>query len=251
MIDPVSAELIERSHDSLPWRRALVGAVTIHVLAAIVLLASSQHRSRPLLLPKVQVRIGALPVAAASVASAPPAALAPTAAKPVPKPTVKASDRAVHEPEKPARHTVAAAKAAPETKPQAEPAGEPTTSDEAAQAGSGHQSGGLTSPTGVVGLGSGTAGIDEPFPYAYYLNRLLGLIESNWFRPDVPAGTRCRLRCRIDRFGVLLEAGIEEPSPYPAFDRAALRSVYASAPFPSLPQGYSHAALTLHMEFGP
>ena len=94
-------------------------------------------------------------------------------------------------------------------------------------------------------------GTEEVFPFTYYLNRVLGSIEGNWFKPPVPPDTRCRVRCRIDRSGLLIEAGIEEPSAVAAFDRAALRAVYASAPYPPLPLGFTGASLTLHLEFGP
>jgi len=79
----------------------------------------------------------------------------------------------------------------------------------------------------------------------------LALIESNWFRPPDAPESRCRVLCRLDRSGRLIEAGIEQPSQTPAFDRAALRAVYASSPFPPLPQGYGGGTLTLHLEFGP
>lgn len=101
-----------------------------------------------------------------------------------------------------------------------------------------------------MALGSGS-GTEESFPFAYYINRVLGSIESNWFKPPVPADTRCRIRCRIDRSGRIVEAGIAQASSVPAFDRAALRAVYASAPFPPLPLGFSGAYLTLNLEFGP
>ena len=77
------------------------------------------------------------------------------------------------------------------------------------------------------------------------------VLESNWFSPPAPADTRCRVRCRVDRAGRLLEAGIEEASGVAAFDRAALRAVYASTPFPPLPLGFSGQALTVHLDFGP
>ncbi|MBP1619594.1 MAG: TonB terminal [Acidobacteria bacterium] len=56
---------------------------------------------------------------------------------------------------------------------------------------------------------------------------------------------------RIDRGGRLVESGIELPSGVAAFDRAALRAVYAAAPFPPLPQGFGGSTLTLHLDFGP
>ena len=68
--------------------------------------------------------------------------------------------------------------------------------------------------------------------------------------PPAPVGTVCRLRCVLDRTGRLLDAGLEAESQTPAFDRAALRAVYASAPFPPLPEGFGGSTLTLHLEFG-
>ena len=99
-------------------------------------------------------------------------------------------------------------------------------------------------------MGGGAGSSDEAFPFTYYLNRVLAVIESNWFRPAVPPGSRCTVRCVIDRSGRLVEAGLEQESPSPAFDRAALRAVYAAAPFPPLPQGFGGSRLTLHLEFG-
>ena len=80
---------------------------------------------------------------------------------------------------------------------------------------------------------------------------MLALIEGNWFRPPAAAGTVCQVRCVIDRSGRLAEAGLESASASPAFDRAALRAVYAAAPFPPLPEGFGGTELTLHLEFGP
>ncbi len=102
-----------------------------------------------------------------------------------------------------------------------------------------------------IALGVASGGAEESFPFAYYLNRVLGLIESNWFRPPAPTDTRCRIRCVIDRAGRLVEAGLEQESASAAFDRAALRAVYAAAPLPPLPQGFGGTTLTLHLEFGP
>jgi TonB family protein len=108
----------------------------------------------------------------------------------------------------------------------------------------------VTSPSGGLALGIGSGGGEETFPFTYYLNRVLALIESNWFRPPAPADTHCRVRCVIDRSGRLVEAGLEQESASAAFDRAALRAVYAAAPLPPLPQGFGGTTLTIHLEFG-
>jgi len=108
----------------------------------------------------------------------------------------------------------------------------------------------MTSPSAGIALGVDSGATEGTFPFTYYLNRVLALIESNWFRPFAPAETRCRVRCVIDRSGRLLEAGLEQESASAAFDRAALRAVYAAAPLPPLPQGFGGTTLTLHLDFG-
>lgn len=249
MTDPVSSELEARAREPLRWRRALAGALVVHVGAGLALVLGGSQRPRALSLPSVQVRIApGLPVLAAPPAAAQPArsqapAAAPrAAAAPPPPPARKAV--AIDKAPAPSRATPQPAppQPSPESGPAVAAAGDSTAAPGTAGAGRGG--------SGGVALGSGN-GTEESFPFAYYLNRVLGTIESNWFKPPVPPGTRCRVRCRIDRSGRVVDAGIEEPSGVPAFDRAALRAVYASAPFPPLPLGFSGASLTLHLEFGP
>ncbi|HPC82804.1 MAG TPA: energy transducer TonB [Thermoanaerobaculaceae bacterium] len=258
MIDPVSAELESRARERLSWRWAAASALVVHVGAGLALLLGSSHRPRALSLPSVQVRIApglpapSGPAAAPARASGPPAApeRPPAAAeKPAAAPPAPARRAvAVGTPARPARATPRPATPAPG------PAASPGAAAGAGAGGAGTASGtpgpGGGGASGGVALGAGS-GTEESFPFAYYLNRVLGTIESNWFKPPVPPDTRSRVRCRIDRSGRVVEAGIEEASGIPAFDRAALRAVYASAPFPPLPLGFAGASLTLHLEFGP
>ncbi|HPW56891.1 MAG TPA: energy transducer TonB [Thermoanaerobaculaceae bacterium] len=250
MIDPVSVELEARAREPLRWRWALGSALVVHAAAALVLLLGGSHRPRALSLPSVQVRIApglpapAKPAAPAARSSASGAtsrkatpAPPPPARKAAAIDTTSRSIRATPRPVSPEPATANRAGAEGRTDGPELGAGPP---------GTGHGSGG----SGGVALGTGT-GTEENFPFAYYLNRVLGSLESNWFKPPVPPDTRCRVRCRIDRSGKVIEAGIEEPSAIPAFDRAALRAVYASAPFPPLPLGFAGPSLTLHLEFGP
>jgi len=244
VIDPVSDELERRAVVSWPWRSALLAALIVHVVTAgTVVLASRTHR-RPLLLPSVQVRLGVVPPAPAgppAAASGPSRAAGPA--------------RAAARP--PARATAAAPPAsrriAPKTAVPTAPAELPAdgAAAEGGRPAAGPQPGTVASGAAGLAAESGDGAGDEPFPYDYYLQRLLGAIEANWFRPPAPEGTRCRVLCRIDRGGRLVESGIESPSAVPAFDRAALRAVYAAAPFPPLPQGFGRATLTLHLDFGP
>ena len=247
MNDPVSEELERRAQFDIGWKWAAVGAASIHLaVAAIVYLApAGGHRS--LTLPRVQVRITSAPLAGAAAQAAAASSSAPARPQAETKP---ASKKARPAEQAPVKHAIPDKREPQRRAPEAAsaPAAGPAASG--AREGAAHGPGGaLTSTSGAIAVGAPGSG-EEPFPFAYYLNRVLAVIESNWFRPEAPAGTACRVRCVIDRGGRLVEAGLEAESPIPAFDRAALRAVYASAPFPPLPQGFGGSTLTLHLEFG-
>lgn len=241
MIDPVSEELESRSHLDLPWRRAMLGAFGLHLAVAGTLVLAPSPRQRALTLPRVQVRLLAAPVAPAGAQrSASSPAQAPAKA-PVPAKPPKASSKPAAEP--PPRHPLPGKKVVHEAPPETEQApAQPPLPGAAGQ---------VASSSAGIALGVASGAGEESFPFAYYLNRVLALIESNWFRPPAPTDTRCRIRCVIDRAGRLVEAGLEQESASAAFDRAALRAVYAAAPLPPLPQGFGGTTLTLHLEFGP
>jgi TonB family protein len=97
--------------------------------------------------------------------------------------------------------------------------------------------------------GSGIPGIPSDFHFTYYVERMLALIESRWYKPAVPSGTRARVRFRILREGRLEEIQLEESSGVSSFDRAALRALYAANPLPPLPPGYGKQSLTVHLSF--
>jgi len=237
MIDPVSRELERREHLDVPWKWAIIGALGLHLAVAGTFLLAPAKRPRALSLPRVQVRLSAVPMPApARPAAAPAAPTRPPAPVPSPKPAAK---RAA---EPPPKHALPAKKPAKEVAPA--PAEEPAPAASAAP-------GGPAASAGGVALGVGGTGGEDSFPFSYYLNRVVSVIESNWFRPPATAGSRCRVRCVIDRSGRLVEAGLEQESQTPAFDRAALRAVYAAVPFPPLPQAFGGNTLTLHLEFGP
>ena len=248
MIDPVSEELERRAMVSWPWRSALLAALIVHVATAGAVLLASRTHHRPLLLPSVQVRLGVVPPALAGAPPAPPAlprsATAPRQAPPRPaaRPAAKTPPPASTASRGLASKTAPPATAVP-------PAGSSAAEGDAP--GAGQQPGPLVSGTSGLGVQPENEGGGQSFPYDYYLQRLLGTIEANWFRPPAPDGTHCRVLCRINRGGRLVESGIESPSAVSAFDRAALRAVYAAAPFPPLPQGFGGTTLTLHLDFGP
>jgi len=237
MNDPVSEELERRSHLDLPWRPAIAAALALHLAVAATLFLAPSPRRRTLVLPRVQVRLSAAPVSpAASASRATTSPARPAATTPSARPAAKQAM------EPPPRHPLPAKNAVREAPPETqggpvEPAGPGTTGQTATS-------------SGGIALGVASGGGEESFPFTYYLNRVLAIIESNWFRPLAPPDTRCRVRCVIERSGRLMEAGLEQESASPAFDRAALRAVYAAVPLPPLPQGFGGTTLTLHLDFG-
>ncbi len=256
MRDAVGEELARRWAEPWPWRSALAGAVALHLAVAVLFAVAPGQRRRSLRFPSVQVRMIA-PLAAPpgrtqpGDAARPARATAPVTAPQKRPPEVKQPAR---QPAAPARAAVTPLKAAPAAPRPPLPAREgavlgPPATMPGGQGGAG--AGEQRSSSGAIGLGAGDGGGEEPFPFTYYLSRFVSVVEGNWFRPPAPSDTRCRVRCRIDRGGRLLEAGIEEESAVPAFDRAALRAIYASAPFPPLPQDFTGQSLTLHLDFGP
>jgi TonB family protein len=96
---------------------------------------------------------------------------------------------------------------------------------------------------------SGPPGIPSDFQFTYYVDRMLALIESRWYKPPVPKGTRARVRFTILKTGRVQAIELEESSQVPSFDRAALRALYAANPLPPLPPGYSKTSLTIHLTF--
>ena len=128
--------------------------------------------------------------------------------------------------------------------PAAQPTGTPPPRP------SGSQPAGTTRGLSLVGNGEhGPPAIPTDFHFAYYVQRMLALIESRWYKPPAPPSTRARVRFRILRGGQLDGILLEETSGIPSFDRAALRALYAANPLPPLPPAYGKSSLTVHLTF--
>jgi protein TonB len=97
--------------------------------------------------------------------------------------------------------------------------------------------------------GRGATGIPADFHFTYYIERMLALIESRWYKPVVPQGTRARVGFVILKGGRVEGIRLEESSGLPSFDRAALRALYAANPLPPLPPAYGKPSLTVHLSF--
>lgn len=127
----------------------------------------------------------------------------------------------------------------PTPKAEEEPAAH--ASDEASKrAGSPQGNAAGTSPLGTTAV----AGLDNPdFRYDYYIDRMLGLIASNWVRPTTEGKIEAVVHFRIARNGRLSGVELVQTSGFRAFDLAALRAVESSDPLPPLPAGYAQDSL--------
>ena len=247
-MDPVSQILADRERSAprmLPW---VVLAATLHgLVVAAAFLYGRTAAARPAHLPVVSVKLVRpdRPPGGPALASKP----RPTAAAPAPRPTAAATAVPRPQPTAPSRSR-ASEKAMAAPKAAATPVPTEAAEPEAAGTGSGG-SGGSSSSGLSLGEGDGgqVAGVPADFHFTYYVERMLALIESRWYKPAVAAGTRARVRFRIQRDGRLDTIEIEESSGHPSFDRAALRALYASNPLPPLPPAYTQPSLTVHLSF--
>ncbi len=105
---------------------------------------------------------------------------------------------------------------------------------------------------GVAGeQGTGIA-VDAPvFPFSYYLAAIERKVSANWFSA-VSGGTvgmNCVVYFRLRRDGSVEDARIETSSSNAYFDRAALKAVRSSSPFPPLPRAFPDQYLGIHFTF--
>ncbi len=249
-MDPVSRTLaeIERHRPRLLPFMVLALALHAGLVTAVVLIGIYKPGPRAAHLPTVSVRLvreraprrrPSVPAARPqSVATPMPETTPLPAATPAPQPTA-APVRPPEDIEPQASEDampVIGAKNTPAPTPPPQPA---------SPAGTGR--GGLS--LGGTGDGEAEPGIPSDFQFTYYIDRMLALIESRWYKPPVPIGTGARARFTILRDGKLKGIALEESSGYPTFDRAILRALYAANPLPPLPPAYLKSSLTVHLRF--
>lgn len=244
-MDPVSEVLAERERKPARLAPFALIAVLLHAgIAATAFLAARVGSSRPALLPAVSVRLVRPSPAASSRprgASATPVPV-PTRAVPTAVPSAAPVATPIAAATRPPRPDAPSADAMPDARGAATPAAPPT----AGSVGSEARASGL-----AVGAGDGSAnpGIPSDFQFTYYVERMLALIESRWYKPPAPQGTRARARFQIARDGRLDGIVLEDSSGDPTFDRAVLRALYAANPLPPLPPAYRKDSLTVHLSF--
>jgi TonB family protein len=98
--------------------------------------------------------------------------------------------------------------------------------------------------------GSGVTGLEGgDFPYTLYIQSMHRRIGTNWFRPQVAAGTAAVIYFRILRDGTIGEVRVETSSGNGTFDRAALSAVRSSSPLNPLPFAYNGTYLGVQLTF--
>lgn len=240
-MDPVTEILLDRERSRpklLPW---VILAVTLHAgAAAATFLVGRRTASRPGHLPVVAVKLVRPEPVRRQAPSRPPAARATPVPQPSAAPTKAPEPSAV-----PTAPPVEQERPSADAMPAADSAATPLPTPPPAPAGG---SGGRGLSVGESN-GGGARGIPADFHFTYYVERMLTLIESRWYKPGAPADTRARVGFQIQRDGRLTAVQLEESSGVPAFDRAALRALYAANPLPPLPPAYTKPSLTVHLSF--
>jgi TonB family protein len=241
-MDPVTKLLIDRERAQprlMPW---VVLAIVMHAgVAAATYLVGKRASSRPVQLPVVSVKI----VRPQAPSRRPPSRQSERRATAVPQPT-KAPPTAAPEPEPvpTAPPKEDAPRASADAMRAADSIATPAPTPPPVEAAGGGR--GLS-----VGEnpGGGTPGIPADFHFTYYIERMLALIESRWYKPSVAPGTRARVGFVILKSGRVEGIRLEESSGNSSFDRAALRAMYAANPLPPLPPAYGKPSLTVHLSF--
>jgi TonB family protein len=104
----------------------------------------------------------------------------------------------------------------------------------------------------ATALGPAVSGTDVDFPFAWYLDRVQGIIGGRWspqqlgFREG--SQRSCVVHFFIDRRGKPTQVVLTESSGVAVFDREALRAV-KDAPLPPLPPQFTAAALGISFVF--
>ncbi len=253
-MDRVSA-LLEARERKLPNRTPyVIAAAALHLGVVFGVFAAAQLGPRsPDLLPSVAVRLVAapspepLPADSAGSTTPEPAQPEPQPEPRQPEPEPVEPEELVEQPAPPPPDDQPEQRPSAEAMPEAgQPRATPAPTAPPGPVRSGRQSG-----LSLGGGGRGTSGpaIPSDFHFTYYVERMLALIESRWYKPPVTTGTEALVRFRIARNGRVSDIVLEQSSGVPTFDRAALRALYAANPLPPLPPAYRKPSLTVHLRF--
>lgn len=240
MEDRVAEVLAQRAAVGGGPAAGILLSVTLHAALAALAAYAAIHHAPPQIANVINIQFTPMT----------PANAAPAAAKPktpvIHEPTPHLETPVVAKPAAPpvpAKNTAPPSVFGKSTKKPANVAPPPSLPQPAAIAAT------ATTPEIAVGT-SGVTGLEGgDFPYTIYIERMKTLIGTNWFRPQVAAGTALTMYFVVDRDGSVRDVKVETSSGNAAFDRAAQRAVLEVSPLPPLPFGYNGTYLGVHLTF--
>lgn len=250
MQDAVAEVLKERAAPARGVPTSVAVSFALHIALFVGFATAASRQAIPPERTVINMRLAAPsprpPAATQRAAAAQPKVPTPTAPKPelkpapvVPEPeTVKPPKRTSEGKSLFGRSELEAPKSAKQTPPKPAAAAPPQTVP-----GTG------TSPLPAVGKAGVTSLEGGPFPYSLYIDRMVTLVGTRWFRPDSGGEVLAQVYFVINRDGTIRDVKIEKSSGVASFDRAAYRAVLESSPLPPLPAAYSGTFLGVHLTF--
>ncbi len=253
-MDAVGSILAARQVERMPWAPAAVLATILHGAVLGGLLASFMAKPMRVSPPRAVairlLRAGSIQAPRVQPAPALPAPAEPPAAE---KPKI---EKPVEEAPRPSKKAVLLpAKEDKKKKPTPPPVSRPgraatpavslpTSGDEIP----GTSAGAAPGAGGSAGIGGFK--IDQAdFKYPIYIERMVGIMSLNWFKPAQIVQTSPVVHFQIERDGTITDPRLVVSSGLPFVDRAALRAVIASSPLPPLPTEYPGPHLGIQVVF--
>ncbi len=249
-MDAVGDLLAERRVDRFPLAPAVALAILLHAGVLGGLFASTFSKPMHFAPPRaVAVRLlsaGSLRAPAPVQAQEP----APPAAAPRPK-----IEKPVEDAAKPSKNAVLLPAKEDKRKPTPPPVSRPgkTAAPAVSLPTAGEESAGSAgadAPGAGGSAGIGSLKLDQAdFKYPVYIERLVLIISTNWFKPAQSVQTSPVVHFQIERDGTIIDPRVVTSSGLPYVDRAALRAVMASSPLPPLPAEYGGPHLGIQVVF--
>lgn len=253
-MDAVGSILAARQEERMPWAPAAVLTLILHgaVLGGLLVsfLAKPMRVAPPRAVAIRLLRSGSLQ--APQVQAPPVAAPAPPAPPAAEKPKI---EKPVEEAPKPSKKAVLLPAKEDKKKPTPPPVSRP---GRAATPAVSLPTAGEETPGTSVGAAPGAGGsagiggfkIDQAdFKYPIYIERMVGIMSLNWFKPAQIVQTNPVVHFQIERDGTITDPRLVVSSGLPFVDRAALRAVLASSPLPPLPAEYPGPHLGIQVVF--
>lgn len=219
-----------RSRTPAPQGLAVLGSVTVHLVAGMLLVSSASGRTR--LPPTYTVRLIAAPAADLETRKAPEAFERPAEEKPAPLPAAKNPRSTVSRATPPPTRDQTTREAAPRTTPTTQPLP------------------GEKPSTGNDPLTVSTEGVAFPFPE--YTNNIVVQIARRWQRPLDATPLQAEIGFLIHRDGSISDIQFLHRSGSFAFDleaQGAIEEAGRFKAFGSLPDGWTADVLFIRFYF--